>query len=147
VIFVFNNVASNRMVPMEVEVPFGTAQNSPLAAFPWTTAQERQALQRFARFASSEPMQALARQQGYGEPQGNAAAANPPQADGAVLSQAQTLWKQPMANAPLLRSVACRLSDHPAGSGLAFKPTGPDPRAALAAGSKHLQRTAAAPLS
>ena len=130
-----------------MEVPFGTALNSPLAVFPWTTAQERQALQRFARFASSAPMQALARQQGYGEPQGIAAAANPPQADGAVLSQAQTLWKQPIANAPLLHSVAWRLWDHPAGSGLAFKPTGPDPRAALAAGSKHLQRTAAAPLS
>jgi Ca-activated chloride channel family protein len=81
-----------------VEVPFGTPQNSPLAAFPWTTAQERQALQRFAQFASSEPMQTLARQRGYGEPQGIAAAAKPPQADGALLSKAQTLWKQPMAN-------------------------------------------------
>jgi hypothetical protein len=130
-----------------MEVPFGTAQNSPLAVFPWTTAQERQALQRFARFASSAPMQALARQQGYGEPQGIAAAANPPQADGAVLSQAQTLWKQPMANAPMLHSLAWRLWEHPAGSGLAFKPTGTNPRAALAAGSKHLKRTAAAPLS
>jgi len=77
-----------------VEVPFGTPQNSPLAAFTWTTAQERQALERFARFASSEPMQALARQRGYGEPQGIAAAAKPPQPDGALLSQAQTLWKQ-----------------------------------------------------
>jgi Ca-activated chloride channel family protein len=77
-----------------VEVPFGTPQNSPLAAFPWTTAQERQALQRFARFASSEPMQTLARQRGYGEPQGIAAAAKPPQADGALLSKAQTLWNQ-----------------------------------------------------
>ena len=77
-----------------VEVPFGTPQNSPLAAFPWTTVQERQALQRFAQFASSEPMQALAQQRGYGEPQGIAAAAKPPQADGALLSKAQTLWKQ-----------------------------------------------------
>jgi Ca-activated chloride channel family protein len=130
-----------------VEVPFGTAQNSPLAVFPWTTAQERLALQRFARFASSAPMQALARQQGYGESQGIAAAANPPQADGAVLSQAQTLWKQPMANEPLLHGGAWRLLDHPAGSGLTLEPTGADPRAALAAGSKHLKRTAAAPLS
>ena len=77
-----------------VEVPFGTPQNSPLAAFPWTTAQERLALQRFAQFATSEPMQALARQRGYGEPQGIAAAAKPPQPDGALLSQAQALWKQ-----------------------------------------------------
>ena len=128
-----------------VEVPFGTPQNSPLAAFPWTTAQERQALQRFARFASSEPMQTLARQRGYGEPQGIATAAKPPQADGAVISQAQTLWKQPKANEPLLHGGAWRLLDHPAGSGLTLELTGADPRAALAAGSKHLQRTAAAP--
>jgi len=128
-----------------VEVPFGTAQNSPLAAFPWTTAQERQGLQRFARFASSEPMQALARQRGYGEPQGIAAAAKPPQADGALLSKAQTLWIQPIANEPLLHGGAWRLLDHPAGSGLTFELTGANPRTALAAGSKHLQRTAAAP--
>jgi Ca-activated chloride channel family protein len=76
------------------EVPFGTPQNSPLAAFAWTTAQERLALQRFAQFATSEPMQALARQRGYGESQGVAAAAKPPQPDGALLSQAQALWKQ-----------------------------------------------------
>jgi Ca-activated chloride channel family protein len=77
-----------------VAVPFGTPQNSPLAAFPWTTAQQRQALQRFAQFARSEPMQALARQRGYGEPEGITAEARPPQADGALLSQAQALWKQ-----------------------------------------------------
>jgi len=130
-----------------VEVPFGTAQNSPLAVFPWTTAQERLALQRFARFASSEPMQALARQQGYGESQGIAAAANPPQADGAVLSQAQTLWKQPMANEPLLHGGAWRLLDHPAGSGLALELSGANPRRSLAGGSQLLKRTAAAPLS
>jgi Ca-activated chloride channel family protein len=128
-----------------VEVPFGTAQNSPLAVFPWTTAQERQGLQRFAQFASSEPMQALARQRGYGEPQGIAAAANPPQADGALLSKAQTLWKQPIANEPLLHGGAWRLLDHPAGSGLTLELTGANPRTALAAGSKHLKRTAAAP--
>jgi Ca-activated chloride channel family protein len=111
-----------------VEVPFGAPQNSPLAAFPWTTAQERQALQRFAQFASSEPMQALAKQRGYGEPQGIAAAAKPPQADGALLSQAQTLWKQPKANEPLLNGGAWRLLDHPAGSGLTLELTGANPR-------------------
>jgi Ca-activated chloride channel family protein len=128
-----------------VEVPFGTPQNSPLAAFPWTTAQERQALQLFAQFASSEPMQALARQRGYGEPQGIAAAAKPPQADGALLSKAQSLWKQPMANAPLLHGGAWRLLDQPAGSGLALELTGANPRTALAGGSQLLQRTATAP--
>jgi Ca-activated chloride channel family protein len=130
-----------------VEVPFGTPQNSPLAAFPWTTAQERQALQRFAQFASSEPMQALARQRGYGEPQGIAAAAKPPQPDGALLSKAQTLWKQPMANEPLLHGGAWRLLDHPAGSGLTLELTGANPRTALAGGSQLLQRTAAVTLS
>jgi Ca-activated chloride channel family protein len=128
-----------------VEVPFGTPQNSPLAAFPWTTAQERQALQLFAQFASSEPMQSLARQRGYGEAQGIAAAAKPPQADGALLSKAQSLWKQPMANAPLLHGDAWRLLDHPAGSGLALELTGANPPTALAGGSQHLQRTATAP--
>jgi Ca-activated chloride channel family protein len=128
-----------------VEVPFGTPQNSPLAAFPWTTALERQALQRFAQFASSEPMQALAQQRGYGEPQGIAAAAKPPQADGALLSKAQTLWKQPMANEPLLHGGAWRLLDHPAGSGLALELTGANPPTALAGESQLLQRTAAAP--
>ena len=111
-----------------VEVPFGAPQNSPLAAFPWTTAQERQALQRFAQFASSEPMQALARQRGYGEPQGIPAAAKPPQPDGALLSQAQTLWKQPMANAHLVHGDAWRLLKQPAGSGIALEPTGANPR-------------------
>jgi hypothetical protein len=111
-----------------VEVPFGAPQNSPLAAFPWTTAQERQALQRFAQFASSEPMQILARQRGYGEPQGIAAAAKPPQPDGALLSKAQTLWKQTMACEPLLHGGAWRLLDHPAGSGLALELTGANHR-------------------
>jgi len=127
-----------------VEVPFGAPQNSPLAAFPWTTSQERQTLQRFAQFAGTEPMQALARQRGYGEPQGIAAAAKPPQPDGALLSQAQTLWKQTRANAPLLHGGAWRLLDHPAGSGLALEPTGANPRTALAGGSQLLQRTATA---
>ena len=115
-----------------VEVPFGTPQNSPLAAFPWTTAQERQA---------------LARQRGYGEPQGIAAAAKPPQADGALLNKAQTLWKQPMANAPLLHGGAWRLLDQSAGSGLALELTGANPRTALAGGSQPLRRTAAATTS
>jgi len=90
-------------------------------------------------------MQALARQRGYGEPQGIAAAAKPPQADGALLSKAQSLWKQPMANAPLLHGGAWRLLDQPAGSGLALELTGANPRTALAGGSQLLQRTATAP--
>ena len=45
-----------------------------------------------------------------------------------LLSQAQTLWKQPMANAHLVHGDAWRLLDQPAGSGLALEPTGANPR-------------------
>jgi Ca-activated chloride channel family protein len=75
-------------------VVFGSPQGSPLAALPWTSGAERQALERFARFATSEPLQALARGQDFGASSPIPAAARPPQADGALLSQAQRLWKQ-----------------------------------------------------
>lgn len=75
-------------------VAFGTPQTSPLAALPWTSGPQRQALEQFARFATSEPLQALARAQDFGTPMPVAAAERPPQADGALLSRAQRLWKQ-----------------------------------------------------
>lgn len=75
-------------------VAFGSAQASPLVALPWTTPAQREALDRFARFAVSPPMQALARSQDFGNPTPIPAAARPPQADGALLSRAQQLWKQ-----------------------------------------------------
>jgi hypothetical protein len=49
-------------------VPFGADQGSPLVALPWTTGPERQALERFARFMSSAPLQTLARNQNFGNP-------------------------------------------------------------------------------
>jgi Ca-activated chloride channel family protein len=77
-----------------VAVPFGSPQDSPLAAFAWTTPEQRQALTRFAAFASSPPMQALARQWGYGASPPVPPQARPPRAVGEVLSQAQRQWKR-----------------------------------------------------
>ena len=77
-----------------VAVPFGNPQGSPLAALPWTSAVERRALERFARFARSPAMQELARRSDFGASAEIPAAARPPQADGAVLAEAQRLWKQ-----------------------------------------------------
>ncbi|MFM9105018.1 MAG: vWA domain-containing protein, partial [Cyanobium sp.] len=75
-------------------VAFGAPQTSPLAALPWTSGPQRQALEQFARFATSEPVQALARAQDFGTPMPVAATERPPQAVGALLSRAQRLWKQ-----------------------------------------------------
>ncbi|MFN7899526.1 MAG: VWA domain-containing protein [Synechococcaceae cyanobacterium] len=77
-----------------VAVPFGADQGSPLVALPWTTGPERQALEQFARFATSAPLQTLARSQNFGDPSPVPAHARPPQADGALLSKVQRLWKQ-----------------------------------------------------
>lgn len=74
--------------------PFGADQGSPLVALPWTTAPERQALERFARFVSSAPLQSLARSQDFGNPSPVPAQARPPRADGELLSKVQRLWKQ-----------------------------------------------------
>jgi Ca-activated chloride channel family protein len=75
-------------------IPFGGQQSSPLAAFSWTTAAERDALQRFAAFARSASMQDLARRHGFGSGDATAATARPPRASGAVLAMAQRQWKQ-----------------------------------------------------
>jgi Ca-activated chloride channel family protein len=77
-----------------VAVPFGDDQGSPLVALPWTTGPERQALERFGRFVTSSPLQALARSQDFGDPSPVPATARPPRADGEVLSKVQQLWKQ-----------------------------------------------------
>ena len=75
-------------------VPFGADQGSPLVALPWTTGPERQALERFARFMTSAPLQTLARNQNFGNPSPVPATARPPLADGELLSRVQRLWKQ-----------------------------------------------------
>lgn len=77
-----------------VAVPFGADQGSPLVALPWTTGPERQALERFARFLTSSPLQALARSQDFGQPSPVPDGARPPRADGELLSKVQRLWKQ-----------------------------------------------------
>jgi Ca-activated chloride channel homolog len=75
-------------------VPFGADQGSPLVAFPWTTGAEREALERFARFTASAPLQTLARRQDFGDPTTVPARARPPRAEGELLSKLQQLWKQ-----------------------------------------------------
>ena len=75
-------------------VPFGDDQGSPLVALPWTTGPERQALERFTSFATSAPLQSLARSQDFGDPSPVPAGARPPRADGALLDKVQRLWKQ-----------------------------------------------------
>jgi Ca-activated chloride channel family protein len=77
-----------------VAVPFGSPQTSPLAALPWTTAAQQDALRRFASFAVSAPMQALARQFDYGTGTPVPQQARPPKANGELLSQEQQQWKQ-----------------------------------------------------
>ena len=77
-----------------VAVPFGSPQTSPLAALPWTTATQQEALRRFASFAVSAPMQALARQFDYGTGIPVPQEARPPKANGELLSQEQRQWKQ-----------------------------------------------------
>jgi Ca-activated chloride channel family protein len=75
-------------------VPFGAEQDSPLVTLPWTTGPEREALERFARFVTSAPLQTLARSQDFGDPSPVPARARPPRADGKLLSKVQRLWKQ-----------------------------------------------------
>ena len=75
-------------------VPFGADQGSPLVALPWTTGPERQALERFARFVTSAPLQTLARNQDFGDPSPVPASVRPPRAEGALLGKVQRLWKQ-----------------------------------------------------
>ena len=77
-----------------IAVPFGSPQSSPLAALPWATASEREALKRFALFATAPALQALAREQDYNKVPQVDREASPPAASGAVLSRAQQLWKQ-----------------------------------------------------
>jgi Ca-activated chloride channel family protein len=77
-----------------IAVPFGSRQSSPLVALPWATPAQRQGLVRFARFATSPQMQAIARQQDFSPVPRVPREASPPPASGAVLQAAQRLWKQ-----------------------------------------------------
>ncbi|MEL6554397.1 MAG: VWA domain-containing protein [Cyanobacteria bacterium J06621_11] len=75
-------------------VPFGVAETSPLVSFDWTSDREKSALERFAAFATSEPMQQLALKQGYEQTPYLNAGEFPPIPDGDVLKTAQSFWKQ-----------------------------------------------------
>lgn len=75
-------------------VPFGLPELSPLVGFEWNTAAEQEALQKFAAFATSAPMQEFAKQQGYEQTDYLKQGQFPPLPTGEVLKAAQSLWKQ-----------------------------------------------------
>ncbi|MCC5599545.1 vWA domain-containing protein [Nostoc favosum] len=75
-------------------IPFGVPENSPLVGFDWNTASEREALEKFAAFATSTPMQQLAQQQGYEKTEYLQRSQFPPLPSGEVLKAAQSFWKQ-----------------------------------------------------
>jgi Ca-activated chloride channel homolog len=74
-------------------VPFGVPHNNPLVGFDWNTPAQKSALQRFAAFALSPPMQTLAQQQGFGPDVPSPAGKVPPTPSGEVLLAAQRQWK------------------------------------------------------
>ncbi|MGG6238849.1 VWA domain-containing protein [Nodosilinea sp. AN01ver1] len=74
-------------------VPFGVPHNNPLVGFSWNTPQQQQALQRFATFARSAEMQALAQQQGFVETDYLKSNQTPPFPNGETLLAAQSNWK------------------------------------------------------
>ena len=75
-------------------VPFGFPELSPLVGFEWNTASEREALQKFAAFATSASMQQLAKQQGFEQTDYLKRNQFPPLPSGEVIEAAQSLWKQ-----------------------------------------------------
>jgi Ca-activated chloride channel homolog len=75
-------------------IAFGVPETSPLVGFDWNTASEREALQKFAAFATSAPMQQLAKQQGFEQTDYLKQNRFPPLPSGEVLQAAQSFWKQ-----------------------------------------------------
>jgi Ca-activated chloride channel homolog len=74
-------------------IPFGVPHNAPLVGFDWNTPEQQEALQKFAEFATSEPMQKLA----FAEPEVLAYLKRkdlPTNPSGEVLKNALTFWKQ-----------------------------------------------------
>ena len=72
----------------------GIPETSPLVGFDWNTASEREALKKFAAFATSAPMQQLAKQQGFEQTDYLKQNRFPPLPSGEVLKAAQSFWKQ-----------------------------------------------------
>ncbi|MDZ8106251.1 MAG: VWA domain-containing protein [Nostoc sp. DedQUE12a] len=77
-----------------VDIPFGTPENSPLVGFEWNNASEQEALEKFAAFAISAPMQQLAKQHGYEQTNYLKRGQFPPMPSGEVLKAVQSFWKQ-----------------------------------------------------
>jgi Ca-activated chloride channel homolog len=73
-------------------VPYGVPENSPLVSFDWTTPSQQAALQKFAAFATSVPMQKLGQEQGFEKT--TAFKEAPPLPSGEVLQAAQSFWKK-----------------------------------------------------
>jgi Ca-activated chloride channel homolog len=73
-------------------VPYGIPENSPLVSFDWTTPSQQAALQKFAAFATSAPMQKLGQEQGFEKI--TALKEVPPMPNGEVLQAAQSFWKK-----------------------------------------------------
>ncbi|WP_035991599.1 VWA domain-containing protein [Leptolyngbya sp. KIOST-1] len=92
----YQNYLALRQVPgfSDTEfVPFGVPHNNPLVGFSWNSPQQQQALERFATFAQSPEMQALAQQQGFVETDYLRSAQLPPFPNGETLLAAQSNWK------------------------------------------------------
>ncbi|HEY9728873.1 MAG TPA: vWA domain-containing protein [Chroococcales cyanobacterium] len=77
-----------------VFIPFGVPHNSPLVGFEWNTPTQQDALKKFAEFATSAPMQQLAKTQGFEATDYLKSSDLPPVPSGEVLKAAQTYWKQ-----------------------------------------------------
>jgi Ca-activated chloride channel family protein len=75
-------------------VPFGVPELSPLVGFEWNSSSEREALRKFAAFATSTAMQKLAQQQGFEQTDYLKRGQFPPLPSGNVLKVAQSYWKQ-----------------------------------------------------
>ncbi|OYQ67321.1 hypothetical protein B9G53_01580 [Pseudanabaena sp. SR411] len=74
-------------------IPFGLPHNAPLVGFDWNTPDQQEALQKFAEFATSEPMQKLA----FATPEVLEYIKRknlPATPSGEVLKTALTFWKQ-----------------------------------------------------
>lgn len=75
-------------------IPFGVPHNSPLVGFSWNSPEQQEGLEKFAQFATSEPMQALAPKPGPEVTNYLEQNRFPPIPSGEVLTTAQSFWKR-----------------------------------------------------
>jgi Ca-activated chloride channel family protein len=74
-------------------IPFGLPHRNPLVALPWTTAEQQQALQKFAVFAQGPDMQQKAQAVGWMVTDYLKQGKFPPLPQGEVIKTAQSFWK------------------------------------------------------